>query len=373
MAVTALRANFVLLGDSITEQSLSPDSGWGALLAARYARRADVLNRGFSGYNTRWALEAMPYVFGPAALAGGGPPALVIVFFGANDASLPTLNKRQYVPLDEFSSNLREIVARIRKLGVGGGPPPRVVLIGAPPVGHQQRLAFQIKKFGAKKATGKLERTLENAGVYSSAAAEVAKELGCPMVDLWTGMQAARPDGSWTEFLSDGLHLSPVGQRFTGEALIRTIEAAWPELAITPCTITDSYVNSGSKCAGLPLELPPHDKIDDKEPHATFDRSLGPALLSGSQAPASASSPAELNELQHLMQENRLLKNALAEIGRQQQLQKLPEGFDPRHEPLPLRASTAETQQQAGWLMHGRLLAAAVGALVIAQVAWRRG
>ena len=28
--------------------------GWGAGVADWYARRADVVNRGFSGYNTRW-------------------------------------------------------------------------------------------------------------------------------------------------------------------------------------------------------------------------------------------------------------------------------------------------------------------------------
>jgi hypothetical protein len=33
--------------------------GFGSLLADRYARHADVLNRGFSGYNTVWAQLAL--------------------------------------------------------------------------------------------------------------------------------------------------------------------------------------------------------------------------------------------------------------------------------------------------------------------------
>lgn len=29
--------------------------------------QADVVNRGLSGYNTRWAVHTLPHVFGPAA------------------------------------------------------------------------------------------------------------------------------------------------------------------------------------------------------------------------------------------------------------------------------------------------------------------
>ena len=41
-------AKFILLGDSITQFSFGV-GGWGARLADQYARRADVINRGFSG------------------------------------------------------------------------------------------------------------------------------------------------------------------------------------------------------------------------------------------------------------------------------------------------------------------------------------
>jgi len=44
-----------------------------------YVRRADVLNRGFSGYNTRWALELLPEVKDTVSGA-----KLVTVFFGAS-------------------------------------------------------------------------------------------------------------------------------------------------------------------------------------------------------------------------------------------------------------------------------------------------
>lgn len=44
-------------GDSITEQSVGP--GWSGQLAAAYGRKADVRVRGYSGYNTRWALTLL--------------------------------------------------------------------------------------------------------------------------------------------------------------------------------------------------------------------------------------------------------------------------------------------------------------------------
>ena len=49
------RPRIVLFGDSITEQSFG-EGGFGAALANRYRRHADVLLRGYSGYNSRDAV-----------------------------------------------------------------------------------------------------------------------------------------------------------------------------------------------------------------------------------------------------------------------------------------------------------------------------
>jgi isoamyl acetate esterase len=55
------RPTILLIGDSITQHSFRP-GGWGTRLASWYMRKADVINRGFSGYNSAWALEAFPKV-----------------------------------------------------------------------------------------------------------------------------------------------------------------------------------------------------------------------------------------------------------------------------------------------------------------------
>lgn len=47
------RPKIILLGDSITQLSFASDHGFGAALCDAYQRRADVFNRGYSGYNVR--------------------------------------------------------------------------------------------------------------------------------------------------------------------------------------------------------------------------------------------------------------------------------------------------------------------------------
>lgn len=48
---------FVLFGDSITQGSFEPGyNGIGQRLSHVYARKLDVLNRGFAGYNSEWCL-----------------------------------------------------------------------------------------------------------------------------------------------------------------------------------------------------------------------------------------------------------------------------------------------------------------------------
>ena len=51
--------------------------------------QADVLNRGFGGYNSKWAAYILPSIVSDLAKCGE-PPVLAAVFFGANDAASPT-------------------------------------------------------------------------------------------------------------------------------------------------------------------------------------------------------------------------------------------------------------------------------------------
>jgi hypothetical protein len=49
-------------------------------------RKCDVLNRGFSGYNTRWAKIILPRLIRMGSSLDS--PVAVTIFFGANDSAL---------------------------------------------------------------------------------------------------------------------------------------------------------------------------------------------------------------------------------------------------------------------------------------------
>lgn len=263
-----MRAKILLFGDSITQQSFSADCGWGAFIADRYQRRADVINRGFSGYNTSWFLQYAASDEGKADLFEHECVKLVTIFFGANDASHSERNERQYVPLETYKSNIKEIVTLIRS---NFGQDVNIIIISPPPVCHDGRLKFQKERY-KEKATGQLERTLELSGQYSAGMKEVANEMNIPFLDLWTKMQftsSGQARWCWRDFLSDGLHLSATGNKFCGESILSVIEEAVPDLSVQVCPVSGN-INSSSICRGLPRMASWHDEIDHKQPHKAF-------------------------------------------------------------------------------------------------------
>lgn len=291
------RSKIILLGDSITQQAHSAElSGWGTHLADVYQRRADVYNRGFSGYNTEWILklleteEGQQDIFGLAnvlceedrkrkkdsnrvkseSIVRSSDVSLITVFFGANDASDDKLNPRHHVPLETFKLNLEKIVRLCHK---NFGMETKIILITPPPVDHKMRLQYQIDRYGKDNATGKLERTLQLSGLYAEAVVQVANELNLAHLNLWKEMQAARSD--WEKFLSDGLHLSREGNIFVGKRLQQIIKDSFNDISVTACPHTGFYGNSGSK-GGQGLGKvggvgPWHDQIDHLDSNKAFE------------------------------------------------------------------------------------------------------
>ena len=198
----------LLLGDSLTQTSFD---GWGGGLAHRYQRRADILNRGMSGYNTRWYLE---YAKTCGVWKETGEVSLITIWFGANDASLASENPHHHVPLEEYQNNLKRIALKAKD----SFPKAKVFFIAPPPVHHEQRLAFQKTRY-KEKATGVLERTLESAGKYADACKDAAQELGLNCLDMYKLMKEDG-DGDFGRFLWDGLHFSKEGHDFVLEQIL---------------------------------------------------------------------------------------------------------------------------------------------------------
>nr|XP_043610779.1 GDSL esterase/lipase At5g45920 [Erigeron canadensis] len=239
-----MRPKVYLFGDSITEESFS-DGGWGAALANHFARTADVVLRGYSGYNTRWAIKVLDKVFPPELNVGGGrAPLAVTVFFGANDACLPDrYGAFQHVPIDEYKQNLFSIVSYLKKRW----PSTHVILITPPPIDEAARLLHPYNE----NPSNLPERTNEAAGNYAKACVAVAEECGVPFIDLWTRMQQFL---DWAKaYLRDGLHLTQNGNKIVFEEIIGKLDEV------------------GLSLETLPAHLPYFNAIDPKNPLKAFE------------------------------------------------------------------------------------------------------
>ncbi|CAA0817827.1 GDSL esterase/lipase [Striga hermonthica] len=237
-----MRPKIYLFGDSITEESFSY-GGWGASLTDHFARTADVVLRGYSGYNTRWALKIIESVF-PFSEIGRDQPAAITVFFGANDACLPDRSSKfQHVPLEEYKHNLQALVAYFKKQW----PSTHIILITPPPIDEQARILYPYPG----NVPGIPERTNEFAGAYAKQCLAVEAECGVSSIDLWGKMQEF--PGWQTAYLRDGLHLTQDGNKVVFEEVIARLR----EKQIRPDT--------------LPSDLPLLDEIDPNDPLKSFE------------------------------------------------------------------------------------------------------
>lgn len=256
-------AKILLLGDSLTQTSLE---GWGAAVANMYQRRADIVNRGMSGYNTRWYLRYAQEegIFSVDSVVDENV-VLVTIFFGANDAALKDLDGK-HVPVPEYKENLGIMVHKAKR----NYPKAKIILVSPPPVHKGQRLDFQKQRY-KDKATGIPERTLEHTQQYSQACMEQAKDSNVPCLDLFSAMVEAGGDNEgFGKFLSDGLHFSKEGHNFVAEQVLQAIQTHFPDIAVTPCPVTGQPNNSGSK-SNLKSSGPYHDDINFKEWEKAFD------------------------------------------------------------------------------------------------------
>ena len=204
------RRKILLIGDSITQYSFSPQHrGWGAGLADWYQRTADVVNRGYSGYNTRWVRQSLGHIL---PTARGEDYALVTVFLGANDAvdggagdgdAWVGQGQDQHVPVAEYAANVGAIVDAVR----AACPAAAVLLITPPPVDQAQWP----------------NRSIPLVRQYRNALLAVAAERGTLSLDLWSPSTRTALDTHGAvvttgtiapvalEDMHDGLHLGGTG------------------------------------------------------------------------------------------------------------------------------------------------------------------
>lgn len=237
-------ADNILAGDSITQQSFSQERGFafGAELSNRYVRTLDVINRGFSGYNSRQALQVLPHVLPRRSCAR---VRFMTIWFGANDSRLPNTpgGPQQHIPLDEYIENTKAIISHPDVRGHEG---IRLVLITPPPVDERKCLASD-KWNDPNYPDGVIRRKAAVTKQYAQAICALGKEVDVKVLDFWTlmieksGGSAVDPEPTGSinmpqnealqSFLHDGLHLTPAGYKLLYDAFVELIGHTWPDQA----------------------------------------------------------------------------------------------------------------------------------------------
>lgn len=207
------RPQFVLFGSSIVQLSFG-HGGWGAALADIYARKADILLRGYFGWNSRRALQVLDRVFPKDAAV---QPSLVIVYFGGNDSMGPhSSGLGPHVPLPEYVENMRKIAAHLQSLS----EKTRIIFLSCPPVNEAKI------RGNASEIFSELVRTNELCQMYSEACIKLCQEMGVKVIDLFTALQT-RDD--WIDAcFTDGIHLSAEGSKIVVIEILKVLkEGDW--------------------------------------------------------------------------------------------------------------------------------------------------
>lgn len=265
--------SILLFGDSITEFGFGQNGqiGWASLLSSIYSRRADVVSRGFSGYNTEHALSVLPSILGNNSDGGvrsdgkagttRTPLLFCTVFFGANDASLPTA--RQHLALEDYCNNMREIITKIRShadddaieqhpdagpdesimsslsstttntlssLSTHDRHPTPIILFTPPPVAPKAWDHFCT--ITSPRPLSPRSNTC--CKLYGSALKEIGKEMDCPVVDTYQLLGGDEGEEFYGRYLVDGIHLTGEGNSLVYDGLMDVIRRELGDKGVLP-------------------------------------------------------------------------------------------------------------------------------------------
>nr|DAD26734.1 TPA_asm: hypothetical protein HUJ06_028202 [Nelumbo nucifera] len=175
---------------------------------------ADILVRGYSGWNSRRALQVVDQVFPKDAAV---QPSLVIVYFGGNDSMGPhSSGLGPHVPLPEYVENMRKIAFHLKSLSEN----TRIIFLSCPPVNEE------VVRKGTSAIFSEIDRTNEACHRYSDACLELCREIDVKAVDLFNAIQ--KRDDWMNVCFTDGIHFSAEGSKIVVEEILRILkEAEW--------------------------------------------------------------------------------------------------------------------------------------------------
>lgn len=225
---------FLLLGDSITQRAFNPqpltdfiDSGYGdesdvnvvqefnlgCQLQADYTRRLDVLNRGFTGYNSDHYRVMIDKILEIEHDRSYSKVRLVTLFLGSNDAAHAPPDQ---VPYDRFIENMKYIMDQLIKRDI------KVVLLG--PAHYHKHLW---ERYNPGDVRNGITRDDETNLKYSEGIRGIAAEFHVPFVDLFSKFDEA---GNPIDMSQDGIHYNGEGYKVVYEGVKDAIKQWYPEL-----------------------------------------------------------------------------------------------------------------------------------------------
>ncbi|ODV79556.1 SGNH hydrolase [Suhomyces tanzawaensis NRRL Y-17324] len=226
---------FILFGDSITQFSNEPHIGYGFHpdLQNAYTRKLDVINRGYSGYNSRHAALVLPRVLEAELNQSKTNVKLMTIFIGTNDALEPndSLGKIQRQSPEQYRQNLSQLV----QLALANNIKPVVIS----PTLHDNKLSKELLEKDGRSSAVPLSSNRRNR-VYADTAAEVAKEYDVAFVDLWNAFRDAggfsdqqllADEADLAEYLHDGIHFTKKAYDVLFQHVTKAIASRYPELS----------------------------------------------------------------------------------------------------------------------------------------------
>lgn len=215
-----------LVGDSLIELSGDPFNSFPfySALSHLFRRRADVLNRGLSGYSSKWMIRHFERLERELETDGVDDVFMAIIFVGANDSVLP--GNPHHVHPDIYKKNIVRLISLFTKHS-----PNTAILVVSPPPCSIKMLSdptSQLSKSGRARSNQVVE-------VYVNALRDIVNELDLPMVkfiDLYRAIGAQILP--LEDYLTDGVHLSGEGYKILFLKIVEALESMQDQLMELP-------------------------------------------------------------------------------------------------------------------------------------------
>mmetsp|Transcript_12573 Transcript_12573/g.51029 ORF Transcript_12573/g.51029 Transcript_12573/m.51029 type:complete len:228 (-) Transcript_12573:258-941(-) len=197
------RKRVLFLGDSLTQYGMNQElSGFVGLFAHDYQRHADIILRGYSGYNTTMILERID------SILVGIPRTLhlCVICLGANDAAIIGAGTNNDVDVETYTKNLRKLILLMKERETHN-----IILMTPPFVDLSSSEITPV-------------RTAEHTERYADAALQLAVEEGVHSIDLFSTTDESD--------LVDGIHFNSKGNRHVYKQLELLIADKIPDMDI---------------------------------------------------------------------------------------------------------------------------------------------